>query len=327
MGVQRSGEGMRQHADGRFEYLSRPILNTPTSVRGTGLNKRPPGLLHFIPLVARTETIIAEVDRMISEDGRTWEDTLLVWEPDIVSQVTSWRGFVGDLLRHWDTLKLNSAGLPARVPRPHSQDRAPHAYLQVSPSITPVDRDLARNRSTRLTPSPNHREALTLLSLTPTTRLPAEEYKDLLALACIRLAQLRPRLGAVLRCGHLGCCYVDTTSQSGSSREADFGPEDVRWVPAFWDASLPGSGDKVVDPTGAGNAFVGGLGAALLEGHGIHEGQSFPERLADERETDGQPCFGAASRLRSSLSRVVCRVSAETRPPWRGGTGMCLPAG
>lgn len=89
MGVQRFGEGMRQHADGRFEYLSRPILNTPTSLRGTELNKRPPGLLHFIPLVARTETIIAEVDQMISKDGRTWEDTLLVWEPDIVSCITA----------------------------------------------------------------------------------------------------------------------------------------------------------------------------------------------------------------------------------------------
>jgi hypothetical protein len=72
--------------DPSFEYLSRPILNTPKSLRGTRLNRAPPGLLHFIPLVARTEQIIEEVDQMTSEDGRTWKDTLLVWEPDIVSR-------------------------------------------------------------------------------------------------------------------------------------------------------------------------------------------------------------------------------------------------
>lgn len=115
---------------------------------------------------------------------------------------------------------------------------------------------------------------MTLLSLIPDARLPAAEYKALLAHACVQLAKLRPRIGAVLRCGHLGCCYVDTARSLVDAVETDFGPEDVRWIPAFWNANIPGSADKVVDPTGAGNAFVGGLGAALLQGHGLAEGES-----------------------------------------------------
>jgi sugar/nucleoside kinase (ribokinase family) len=124
--------------------------------------------------------------------------------------------------------------------------------------------------------SPNHVEALCLLSLTPETLLPADQYKALLTHACVRLARLRPRLGAVLRCGHLGCCYIHTRSLSLADGVADPGPEDVRWVPAFWDKSVPGSEGRVVDPTGAGNAFMGGLGAALHAGHDLHEGASHP---------------------------------------------------
>jgi hypothetical protein len=71
---------------GSFEYLSDPIFNTPVSLRGTELGKYPPRVLHFIPMADRMERIIAEVDEMMSSaEGRDWAETLLVWEPDIVS--------------------------------------------------------------------------------------------------------------------------------------------------------------------------------------------------------------------------------------------------
>lgn len=56
----------------------------------------------------------------------------------------------------------------------------------------------------------------------------------------------------VVRCGREGC-YVAT--QAG-----------VKWLPAYHDDAA-----KVVDPTGAGNTFLGGLGVALARGLGIEE--------------------------------------------------------
>jgi sugar/nucleoside kinase (ribokinase family) len=46
-------------------------------------------------------------------------------------------------------------------------------------------------------------------------------------------------------------------------------PGDIKWVPAYWE-----EGSKnVVDPTGCGNAFLGGLGAALYEGKTLDDGE------------------------------------------------------
>jgi sugar/nucleoside kinase (ribokinase family) len=43
---------------------------------------------------------------------------------------------------------------------------------------------------------------------------------------------------------------------------------------------MPGYKTKVVDPTGAGNAFMGGLMAALDEGKDMHEGESARRSLS-----------------------------------------------
>ena len=118
--------------------------------------------------------------------------------------------------------------------------------------------------------SPNHVEALSLLSLTPTVILPEEEYKVLLSTTCLRLAGLGPQIAAVLRCGHLGACYIDTAMQANVS---SLSLADVKWIPAYWSADTPGVEGKVVDPTGAGNSFMGGLGAALDRGFNIEEGE------------------------------------------------------
>lgn len=86
-------------------------------------------------------------------------------------------------------------------------------------------------------------------------------------------------LASVLRCGHLGACYVETKSLASSGDQSTI--SSVKWVPPFWARDLAGTAERVVDPTGAGNAFMGGLGAALGEGKDIHEG----EELRDEKKS------------------------------------------
>nr|XP_019012750.1 uncharacterized protein I206_02245 [Kwoniella pini CBS 10737]OCF51531.1 hypothetical protein I206_02245 [Kwoniella pini CBS 10737] len=111
---------------------------------------------------------------------------------------------------------------------------------------------------------PNHNEVLRLfkpaIPSTPTETDLKSIYHDL----CIRIANLRPKIGVVIRCGHLGCCY-SPTAPKGSVPE-------VRWIPAYWNVHREGwNQEKVVDPTGAGNAFMGGLAAALDSGKGLDE--------------------------------------------------------
>jgi len=50
--------------------------------------------------------------------------------------------------------------------------------------------------------------------------------------------------------------------ESSSEGENDFGTS--QWLPAYHQ-----TGEKVLDPTGGGNAFLGGLGVALARGKGL----------------------------------------------------------
>jgi sugar/nucleoside kinase (ribokinase family) len=92
-----------------------------------------------------------------------------------------------------------------------------------------------------------------------------------------RLVALRPRVGAVVRAGALGACYVLTSELPAGSLTDVHLPVPpcvpVHWVPAYWTPGADGYEGAVVDPTGAGNAFMGGLMAALDEGKGIDEGE------------------------------------------------------
>ncbi|EPQ59546.1 Ribokinase-like protein [Gloeophyllum trabeum ATCC 11539] len=97
--------------------------------------------------------------------------------------------------------------------------------------------------------SPNAEEALSLLSMGPTvTRSAVEE-------AAARF--LEYGVGGngdgwvIIRSGSLGA-YITTRRKGG------------QWIPAFWSDNA----EKVVDVTGAGNGFLGGLGAGLLLGLG-----------------------------------------------------------
>ncbi|TFY72501.1 hypothetical protein EVG20_g506 [Dentipellis fragilis] len=96
--------------------------------------------------------------------------------------------------------------------------------------------------------SPNAEEALSLLSIPlPTTKPKIEE-------ACARFLEIGVGPGrdgwVIVRSGALGA-YVASANRKGE------------WISAFWEDE-----QKVVDVTGAGNGFLGGLaaGLALTEG-------------------------------------------------------------
>lgn len=112
---------------------------------------------------------------------------------------------------------------------------------------------------------PNQNEALRLYSLLADPTFTDDDLTAILTKVCRSLAYLRPRIGAVIRAGHLGCCYA-------SADPRGYRPE-VKWVPAYWNKERNGYAEKVIDPTGAGNAFMGGVAAALSEGKGLGEGK------------------------------------------------------
>lgn len=81
------------------------------------------------------------------------------------------------------------------------------------------------------------------------------------------LLSWKPRLGVVIRCGALGACFCSSLT---SSME-----EEVEWVPAYWSAGAEEADweSRIVDPTGAGNAFCGAMAAALDKGEDLREGE------------------------------------------------------
>lgn len=76
--------------------------------------------------------------------------------------------------------------------------------------------------------------------------------------ACKTLAGLKPLTATIIRAGALGACYILTAE-----------PGRIHWIPAYWSEDQT----KVVDPTGAGNGFMGGLSAALDEGLDLRQGK------------------------------------------------------
>jgi sugar/nucleoside kinase (ribokinase family) len=74
------------------------------------------------------------------------------------------------------------------------------------------------------------------------------------------LANLGPKKAVVIRAGVMGACFALSSS-----------PQTVHWFPAYWSADHI---DQVVDVTGAGNGFLGGLCAGLDEGLDVRDGES-----------------------------------------------------
>ncbi|KAH8106249.1 Ribokinase-like protein [Cristinia sonorae] len=93
--------------------------------------------------------------------------------------------------------------------------------------------------------SPNAEEALSLLAM------PLDVTRGVVEEAALQLLSFgvgaEGRGVVIIRSGHLGA-YVANVERGG------------QWVEAYW---TPSDSDRVVDVTGAGNAFLGGLGAGL----------------------------------------------------------------
>jgi len=107
--------------------------------------------------------------------------------------------------------------------------------------------------------SPNAEEALSLLSL------PLPPTKSIIEKAAGKFLDFGIAAGGhgsvVIRSGNLGA-YVKTRGKNGL------------WVDAYWSASEEDA-RHVVDVTGAGNSFLGGLAAGLTYTEGdIYEGDS-----------------------------------------------------
>lgn len=105
--------------------------------------------------------------------------------------------------------------------------------------------------------SPNHVEALKLCDIS----IPSEDQQLSLAVeqACLKLAKMKPQLATIVRAGALGVCFVRSDE-----------PEHTHWIPAYWTSE---DREKIVDPTGAGNGFMGGFAAALDDGLDVRHGK------------------------------------------------------
>lgn len=131
-------------------------------------------------------------------------------------------------------------------------------------------------------------EALSLFSLTPTRSLNDAEMREQITKVCRMLHSFKPKLATIIRSGHLGSCHIVTPSaksqpssvireleQEGAEEDAKIQDREleVHWVPAYWSPGVEGYEGKVIDPTGAGNSFMGGLCAALDSGLDVLEGK------------------------------------------------------
>ena len=93
--------------------------------------------------------------------------------------------------------------------------------------------------------SPNINEAAGFLGRAIDEELPFEKFKEEVEV----LAQEYQNTTAVFRCGKHGCLVSTMTVK--------------KWLPAYHHKS-----DKVVDPTGGGNAFCGGFCAGWMQSQG-----------------------------------------------------------
>lgn len=81
---------------------------------------------------------------------------------------------------------------------------------------------------------------------------------------------MMPKVAAVVRAGALGACYAASGS-TGKFYILNFDlTAEPYWVDPYWS---PADALQVVDPTGAGNAFMGGLAAGLYAGESLAGGE------------------------------------------------------
>lgn len=120
-------------------------------------------------------------------------------------------------------------------------------------------------------------------------------------------SQFKTGSGIVLRCGALGCYTLSTGGVS-------------RWFPAYHNTSN-GSSDKVVDPTGGGNTFIGSFTTAFVLSEGnwaiasicgnIGAGIAIEQIGMPEYEEDKWNGWGVDDRVRWYIKSNELKYDAE----------------
>jgi sugar/nucleoside kinase (ribokinase family) len=132
-------------------------------------------------------------------------------------------------------------------------------------------------------------EALSLLSLVPSSALTSSaassivdadepkyrgsarerELKTLIEQAAREIMTWKPLIGVVIRSGGLGACVVRHKHRADAELPVDIDSSlEVCWIPAYHQPLRLSDGSyamnpAIVDVTGGGNAFLGGLAAGL----------------------------------------------------------------
>ncbi|KAK7757440.1 hypothetical protein SLS62_000455 [Diatrype stigma] len=198
---------------------------------------------------------------VVLQQIRSWDLDLVVHE---VLDKTSTRG----LLKYGDLDFGRSADVLHSLAKPDDIEKQTHAVLEARASLSlhrkpyiiwePLppfcisENGDAHLRACRFVDifSPNHIELGKLVH--PGSDLAASFDRSVVEMYAQRIVDhgigQEGRGTAVIRCGEHGCLV------SSSS----YGP---RWFPTYYDPSSP----KVVDTTGAGNAFLGGFAIALAK--------------------------------------------------------------
>ncbi|RXK37627.1 hypothetical protein M231_05103 [Tremella mesenterica] len=273
-------------------YLSPPNLFTPLSLLSTPwINPSNPEdwpiIIHFISYSDRARKVVEELDILREKMGKDDWIPKLVWEPYppmcIPENVTALR----ELVPFFDIISPNHTEALSFFP-----SLSIHPNLD-KPSFVPFPLQETPQSTSNL-PSPPPDSLPHDLEINETD-VAEERLKENIELACLKLLSFKPKIGVIIRCGHLGCCYAlspfhsDSLFKKPSNSQGPLfentpdsqmmeeivgkGENEERtkviWIPAYWDKS---DEEKKVDPTGAGNAFMGGVCAALHKGLDLHQG-------------------------------------------------------
>jgi sugar/nucleoside kinase (ribokinase family) len=139
--------------------------------------------------------------------------------------------------------------------------------------------------------TPNVNEAAEFLGKTINEEEPFSQFKPHVeSIAAEYGSHLSPGKAVVIRCGRYGCLL-----RTG---------EEEKWFPAYHQ-----SGEKVVDPTGGGNAFCGGFCAGWVQSHGDFEMACVSGNIAASYviEQFGLPALSSVDGERWNGESVQCR--------------------
>jgi sugar/nucleoside kinase (ribokinase family) len=153
--------------------------------------------------------------------------------------------------------------------------------------------------------TPNVNEAAEFLGKTINEEEPFSQFKPHVeSIAAEYGSHLSPGKAVVIRCGRYGCLL-----RTG---------EEEKWFPAYHQ-----SGEKVVDPTGGGNAFCGGFCAGWVQSHGDFEMACVSGNIAASyvieqfglpalSSVDGERWNGESVQSRRETYEALCEGGVHT---------------